>query len=202
MSNQEVDSKKLRDIKYSQQYEDDVKQNEKYMNSFIKNAENIMKDRNEKLVEDMSKEELKVLFQDYDIEHNYEEDLTNFDSENIEKILHKTFDDSIIKLYCHIRLNNPDLKWYELVRKFINWHNDNKYCNLTTLYNMNPYIYFHRITSSKEEINKIKKDSFQMFISEDCADISEDEIKSLNNLTNEEWKNVDDIILYYYYHNI
>ena len=41
-----------------------------------------------------------------------------------------------------------------------------------------------------------------MFISEDCADISEDEIKSLNNLTNEEWKNVDDIILYYYYHNI
>ena len=37
---------------------------ENKVDDFIKNAENIMKDRNQKLVEDMSKEELKVLFPD------------------------------------------------------------------------------------------------------------------------------------------
>ena len=186
-------------------WERETIENEYITKKFLTRAEEIMKNKNTKYVEDMCKKELQNIFPEYDISYDYETDkykLDEYDSSTIDERLTRAFETTIYKLYAYLSIKNPDYKWYQLVRAFIEWHDTNKYSDLHTVYNMNPYVYFEKITSSSKKMSEIQEKGFQMFVGEKCANIDEDEFDSENDLNVYEWEQLDDIILYHYLCNL
>jgi hypothetical protein len=106
------------------------------------------------------------------------------DYKKINDMLEMIFKEHINDLYNS--LSKTD-NWYDNVREFINFHKD---MNIKT---EDYYEY------NDTEIDEIKTNGFQYFVGDKCADIDEDEIDGLNDLSIEEWENVDEIILYYYH---
>jgi len=186
-------------------WEKETIKNEEITKKFLIRAEDQMHNKNIKYVEDMSSAELQKIFPEYDPSYNYnidEENLDNYDSSIIDERLTRAFETTIYKLYAYLSIKNPDYTWYQLVREFIRWHENNKYSDLHTLFNMNPYLYFEKITSSSKKMCEIQEKGFQMFVGEKCANIDEDEFDSENDLNTYEWEAVDDIILYHYLCNL
>jgi len=128
-----------------------------------------------------------------DIENDDEND--NIENDNIENDNIENDDDlkkihnklkmifiPISKLYNEI--NDDTKEWNENVRKFIKYHDD--------------------IIESIDEpdIDEfddiITEQGFNYFVGYMCADIDEDEFDGPNDLSVDEWTQLDDIILYYY----
>ena len=93
------------------------------------------------------------------------------------------------------------LKWIN-DNEFIRWHHNRKYGDLHTLFNMNPELYLAHITTSKREIDEIKKQGLKMFMSTKCVNRTNGCFDYVNPLLFEEWTHIHNIILYYYYHYI
>ena len=187
------------------EWENKMKENEKFKESFVKYAEQIMKDENTLYVEDMSKEELNELYPEYDPTYDYsidEDNITCFDSNVIHFLLSKAFDIIMCKLYKYLQIQHPNYKWCQLVREFIWWHEHREYGDLHTLFNMNTDLYFERITTSQKEMDEIKKQGLQMFLGDKCINVNDDNFDGMNDLMHDEWESVNNIILYYYYHEL
>ena len=134
-------------------------------------------------IEHLNKEQLKKVFPDYNGEDEYPNKLlSSFDCKIIHDILNIIFDKHIIDLYKFVAKNK---EWYNRVRAFIGFHE-------ITDFSMYPN------DLSKEEIQEIKEQGFHLFVSEKCANIPESEFDGPNDLSIEEWENLDEIILYYY----
>jgi len=192
------------DKKESLEFEKQMKETEKYKEDFMKNAEKYMNDSN-LFLEDMSKDELKELFPEYDPDYDYSTDVNNissFDINIVHNRLSKAFEKIIYKLYKFIQFKYPNYTSYQLVREFIGWHHNRKYGDLHTLFNMNPELYLAHITTSKREIDEIKKQGLKMFMSTKCVNRTNGCFDYVNPLLFEEWAHIHNIILYYYYHYI
>ena len=156
-------------------------------------------------LEDMSKDELKEMFPEYDPNYDYnidENNITCFDSNIVYYRLSNVFQKILYKLYNYIRIQNSNYKKCQLVREFIWWHENREYCDLHTLFNMNPELYLEHITTSKREMDEIKKQGLIMFLSDKCVNVdeNEDNFDNMNELMVDEWEIVHNIILYNYYY--
>jgi hypothetical protein len=120
----------------------------------------------------------------FKMENECNEKEDKVDYKKINDMLEMIFNEHINELYNS--LSKTD-KWYDNVREFINFHKD---MNIKT---EDYYEY------NDTEIDEIKTNGFQYFVGDKCADIDEDEIDGLNDLSIEEWENIDEIILYYYH---
>jgi len=87
--------------------------------------------------------------------------------------------------HIYNNITDKNKQWYENVRIFIKYHID----------------ILNEIDGEEEdtdEDNIITQKGFEYFIGEKCADIDEDEFDGPNDLSMEEWWDIDNIILYYY----
>ena len=87
--------------------------------------------------------------------------------------------------HIYNNITDKNKQWYENVRIFIKYHID----------------ILDEIDGEEEETdedNIIKQKGFEYFVGEKCADIDEDEFDGPNDLSREEWWDIDYIILYYY----
>lgn len=112
------------------------------------------------------------------------------------------FQNIITKVYKYLQQKYPDDKWQQLIYKFIDWHNNIEYEDLHRLFTMDMLdsnTYFEKM-SSESELEEIKKQGFDMFISEKCANIDEDEIDGPNNVNEHDWELIEYIILCYYHY--
>jgi hypothetical protein len=187
------------------EWEKRMTENEKHKEDFIKKAEKIMKDDNILHLEDMTKDELKEMFPEYDPNYDYnidENNITCFDSNIVYYRLSNVFQKILYKLYNYIQIQNSNYKKCQLVREFIWWHENREYCDLHTLFNMNPELYLEHITTSKREMDEIKKQGLIMFLSDKCVNVdeNEDNFDNMNELMVDEWEIVHNIILYNYYY--
>jgi len=107
----------------------------------------------------------------------------NVDEKKIRKRLNKIFNKKINNLYKS--LVNEDDKWNENVRKFIEYHEE---------FDIDEY-------ENNMETDIVNEIGMELFAGDKCADIDEDEFDGPNDLAQEEWALVDDIILYYYYND-
>ena len=88
-------------------------------------------------------------------------------------------------LFEYNNIKDKDKPWYENVRNFIEYHKD----------------ILDEIDGEEEDTDEDKMiitTGFQHFIGEKCADIDEDEFDGCNDLSFEEWSDIDYIILHYY----
>lgn len=108
--------------------------------------------------------------------------MTPHQCECIHKKLNTCFNEHIYKLYNSVAYKET---WYENVREFIAIHS-NIELNINTS------------DLSDQEILEIRDHGFSLFVSDDCADIDEDEFDGPNDLSIDEWETIDDIIMYYY----
>lgn len=114
------------------------------------------------------------------------------------------FQNIITNVYKYLQQKYPDDKWQQLIYKFIDWHNNIEYEDLHRLFTMDMLdsnTYFEKM-SSESELEEIKKQGFDMFISEKCANIDEDEIDGPNNVNENDWVLIEFIILCYYHYGI
>lgn len=112
-----------------------------------------------------------------------EEDTINVDEKKIRKKLNKIFNKKINNLYKS--LVNKNDKWNENVRKFIEYHEE---------FDVDEY-------ENNMETDIVNEIGMELFSGDKCANIDEDEFDGPNDLPQEEWALVDDIILYYYYND-
>lgn len=136
-------------------------------------------------IEDLDNEALKNIFPDYN-EHNFYpiKQITSYDCKVIHDCLKNIFNKYINELYHS--LSDKNILWSNNIRKFIEFH-DASYLN-------------REITElNEQEIDEIKKQGFEFFVGENCANIDEDEFDGPNDLSIEEWELLDDIILCYYH---
>jgi hypothetical protein len=108
--------------------------------------------------------------------------LLHIENKKIHDILNKIFNKHIIELYKFIAKKK---EWYNNVRAFIEFHNITDFS-------------IYSVKLNEEEVNVIKQQGFDLFVSKKCANINEEEFDGPNDLSIEEWEDLDEIILYYY----
>ena len=107
-------------------------------------------------------------------------------TENLENLFNKI----IIKDY--LKQCDSSKEWYDNVRNYIEKTADKLDDDLENIEDIKNKL-THDLT------DKIVTEGFQLFVSEKCADIDEDEFDTENDLAVDEWETLDDIILYYYH---
>lgn len=116
------------------------------------------------------------------IDENINYSIKEVNCKDIHDVLQTIFNKHINELYR--TLANKD-KWDDNIREFINYH-ENMNLDVDTSWLSTP------------EIDEIQEQGFQFFTGDKCANVDEDEFDGPNDLSIEEWKTVDEIILYYY----
>ena len=116
------------------------------------------------------------------IDENINYSIKEVNCKDIHDVLQTIFNKHINELYR--TLANKD-KWDDNIREFITYH-ENMNIDIDTSWLSTP------------EIAEIQEQGFQFFTGDKCANVDEDEFDGPNDLSIEEWENVDEIILYYY----
>ena len=127
------------------------------------------------------------------IQENFKKEFPDYDPSKVSNSevicihnhVNNIFNNYIIGLYKII--HDPKKKWNKNVRAFIKYHD--KYEDELDI---------DTDRFSEKEISEVQQMGFDLFVEDKCADIDEDEFDGPNDLSPEEWENLDDIILYYY----
>lgn len=137
------------------------------------------------------------------IQENFKKEFPDYNSDNDNKIssselchiwthVNFIFNNYIIDLYKS--MENKQDEWYVNVRKFIKYHLEYHDAD-NNLYDNTP-----EPMSACEQMSddEIKRNGFNLFVGDKCANIDEDEFDGPNDLSTNEWEVLDDIILYYF----
>lgn len=110
------------------------------------------------------------------------------------------FNNIIITVYNFCKNKNKDLNWNEIIREFIDYHKNIENKSLNDIFNNDIDTCLSKMEMTENQYEEIKQQAFDMFVSEKCANVDEDDFDGPDDLDAQEWETIDNIICCYYYY--